>query len=293
MISSLLYRLRTIKAKIIHEKGPRAKLLRDDFYMALHTSGVKKVSKLIKKGADINSALEFMRTGEPVTPLSLACELKRIDLVKLLLKKGAKGEGDPITFAARGGNVEILKLLVKHGYTIDPTSPGPRRTAAKYGNLEALEFLVNHGNRIDNDEELLTLAGGSKNRELFDYILMKGNFLSKDPNTILLGFVALNDSIGIQETIKAGAKVDFVKQQQEDSYPEEPLRIAVYYKNIEAIKTLLKHYSEESLEILKNTNHNYIFGGVIVKDLISQEFERRNKKKVLDSIKNEEEELSI
>jgi hypothetical protein len=266
------------------DRGIRSKPTDEELFEAIRKGDLNEISNLIKAGANIHASYQESEYDDPISALSLACLHRHIDIVKLLLKKGAKGQGDPLTFAAKGGSVEILKLLVRNGHNIHPMFSRPRWAAAEAGNLEALKFLVAQGDRI-NDDYLLELAGGSKNRELFDYILVKGNFLAKDPNAVLAGFVALNDTKGIEGMIKAGADVNFIKDVESHEYPEEPLRVAASHNNIESIKTLLKNYPEEKLEALKEWDHRSTLGGEIVEGLVSKEFARRKREIFLEKVK--------
>jgi ankyrin repeat protein len=271
------------------------------FLDAIQKGDLNKVSRLIKAGANIHATYEESKYeyDGPISALSLACLHGHIDIVKLLLKKGAEGLGDPLTFAAKGGSVEVLKLLVRNGYKVHPISPRPRWIAAENGHLEALKFLVSKGDTL-NDFNLLKHAGFSRNRELFDYVLSNGNFLKRDPNPILAAFAALDDPKGIEAMIKAGADVHYIEDALSYEYAEEPLRCAARKENVKSIKTLLKHYSEERLEILKCMDHSQTFGGKVVGNLVTEECQRRKRaklytkvnKKIKDQLKNEQD-LSI
>lgn len=76
--------------------------------------------RLIEAGADVN----YVRVADEMTPLGFAACHSRPEVVKALLRRGAKVEGPqgaqqtPLMLAARDNNVEAIKLLIAAGADI-------------------------------------------------------------------------------------------------------------------------------------------------------------------------------
>lgn len=80
-------------------------------------AGMKIAIKLIKADADVN----YVRANDEMTALGFAASDSRPEVVQALLEHGAEVEGPPGTeqtplmLAARGNNVEAIKLLIAAG----------------------------------------------------------------------------------------------------------------------------------------------------------------------------------
>ena len=89
--------------------------------LAATAGHVEVASILLSSQADIEAQSE--RTKD--TPLSLACSGGRLEVVELLLDRGANKEHrnvsdyTPLSLAASGGYVNIIKLLLNHGAEIN------------------------------------------------------------------------------------------------------------------------------------------------------------------------------
>jgi len=97
---------------------------------------------LIKEGADVNRACLSPRTGAKLyTPLCVAARSGDADVVNALLDKGAAVDfegvgGQPVHWAAREGNGEIIWLLTNSGaslYAVDQNGKRPLKLAWNNG----------------------------------------------------------------------------------------------------------------------------------------------------------------
>ena len=85
------------------------------------------------------------------SPLMLAALRGQADIAQRLLKKGAdvnKTGWTPLHYAASGGAVPLLKVLIEQHAYIDAESPNgttPLMMAAKYGSGAAVDFLLQEG----------------------------------------------------------------------------------------------------------------------------------------------------
>jgi ankyrin repeat protein len=139
------------------------------------------------------AAARFIECGAPVgagpdgsAPLASAAGAGKIDIARLLLKKGAdpelgwKGGRTPLAAAAQGNHADIAALLLKKGAKIDSPAEDGRTplmwAAAADGSGETLQALIDHGAALDAvDKEgntpLLHAAMGPKEesvRKLID-----------------------------------------------------------------------------------------------------------------------------
>ena len=141
--------------------NPKTKTLGEQLLTAIFTyrrdnmhEKLPLIKDLIEKGAYKE---DF---GRGSTPLSSAIYIKLLPIVELLLEKGVdvnaerKGRGGEtyLHFAVEGGDLPIVKLLVKHGAVINARGESgstPLHTAAARSNLPIVKFLVEHGANIN------------------------------------------------------------------------------------------------------------------------------------------------
>ncbi len=152
----------------------------DDFFGAIQHDDAKVVRTLLARGFDPNTLnpqgvpalvvalrepslnvvaalLESpltqveVRTVQDESPLMLAALRGYFDICEKLIARDAdvnKPGWTPLHYAATGGHIAILQLLLdKHAY-IDAASPNnstPLMMAARYGTLDAVKLLLNAG----------------------------------------------------------------------------------------------------------------------------------------------------
>ena len=100
---------------------------------------------LVSKGADLRAACENYGN----TPFLAACKDAHIDLVKYLLSLGVYDVSAPnryrtsaMNFAVVANNLELIKLLFKHGWKLHPNSNSPMIGVMS---VEILDCLLEHG----------------------------------------------------------------------------------------------------------------------------------------------------
>ncbi len=152
----------------------------DDFFIALKRDDPVVVQDLLRRGFDANSpspdgqhalylalrepALKVARVlvtwprtdvdrrnGADETPLMMAALKGNLAEARLLITRGADGNKPgwtPLHYAATGGHVEIIRLLLEQHAYIDAESPNgttPLMMAAHYGTADAVRLLLREG----------------------------------------------------------------------------------------------------------------------------------------------------
>ena len=151
-----------------------------DFFRAVRADNVGGVQRLIERGVDPNQRDESGQTGllialrEPSprvvevliaspkvnvearnskdeSPLMIAALKGQQEVVKKLIGRDAdvnKPGWAPLHYAATGGQVAVMKLLLDNYAFIDAQSPNgttPLMMAAMYGSTEAVKLLIDEG----------------------------------------------------------------------------------------------------------------------------------------------------
>jgi ankyrin repeat protein len=107
-----------------------------------------KVAEVLIRWPKTN--VEF-RTAKDESPLMLAALKGQLDLARKLIERGAdvnKTGWTPLHYAATGGHLELINLLLENHAYIDAESPNkttPLMMAAQYGNAEAVKLLLEAG----------------------------------------------------------------------------------------------------------------------------------------------------
>ena len=142
----------------VNTRGPNGEI---GLSMALFEESEKVVQVLMAwPKTDVNA---INSKGE--SPLMLAALRGQEDVAQRLIKKGAdvnKTGWTPLHYAASGGKVPLLKLLIENHAYIDAESPNgttPLMMAAMYGTGAAVELLLQEGAdpRLTNQQGLTAL----------------------------------------------------------------------------------------------------------------------------------------
>jgi ankyrin repeat protein len=152
----------------------------DDFFVAIHANKPDVVQALLKRGfdpntlnprgehglvvavnerafkvidvllGDANTQLE-VRTSRDESALMLASLKGYLDVCKKLIARDAdvnKPGWTPLHYAATGGHLDVIRLLVEHHAYVDASSPNgstPLMMAAMYGTIDAVKLLLAEG----------------------------------------------------------------------------------------------------------------------------------------------------
>jgi ankyrin repeat protein len=152
----------------------------DDFFVAIKRDNVWTMSDLLQRGFDPNTpspqgvhglilaiqepsfrVIDLLiawpstrveaRNSADESPLMLAALKGYLEVCQKLLTRDAdvnKTGWTPLHYAATGGHVEVVRLLLEHHAYLDTESPNgstPLMMAAMYGNLQTVKVLLDAG----------------------------------------------------------------------------------------------------------------------------------------------------
>ncbi len=190
----------------------------DDFFSAIQQDNASAISALLVRGFDPNTLDPKGRNGlllalgvpspkviqvllsQPATnvdartpqdesPLMLAALKGFADVCQTLLERNAdvnKPGWTPLHYAATGGNVDIMKMLLDHYAYIDASSPNgstPLMMAAMYGSSSAVKLLLEAGadSTLKNDLGLTALDFALKADRADSADLIAANIRARQP----------------------------------------------------------------------------------------------------------------
>lgn len=125
-------------------------------YLALKDGSLKAAEALV---AWPKTNVEW-RSPKDESPLMMASLKGHTELVRQLIARGAdvnKPGWAPLHYAATGGHLEIMALLLEHHAFIDAQSPNkttPLMMAAHYGSPQAVKLLLDAGADVSMRNEL-------------------------------------------------------------------------------------------------------------------------------------------
>lgn len=182
--------------------------IQEDFIWAVERGNLSEVSRLLEKGANPD-----LPNKEGYTPLMIAAQEKNLKMAELLIEVGAKldlrnrfgetaimlasyqgftemvkllyirgaeinhGGWNPLIYAASGGHLDTLRVLLGGGADINSTSDNGSTAlmmAVRGNHLKAVSFLLNHGAdpRIANEQgdNALSWAEKREHGEIADFL---------------------------------------------------------------------------------------------------------------------------
>ncbi|XP_043480097.1 ankyrin-3-like [Leptopilina heterotoma] len=156
-------------------------------HLAIKMQNLEIVERLLKKGAKVN-VLDDMSSMKPI---DIAAEVNDIKLVEILLKYGAKedvvdecyeGQEDvrermtALHFAAKVGNLEMVKLLMSNGFDkigeANEEDETPLCLAVVNHHLEVVKYMIESGGKIE--EDLIDLCGTDEDIQVLKFLLDLG-----------------------------------------------------------------------------------------------------------------------
>jgi hypothetical protein len=200
----------------------------NNLYKAIEQGNESDVKKYLQKGQDINKKGKCMNCfmiGE--TPLEHAARYGNSGIVKLLINNGAQLAGDELCFAAGGGHVETVNLLIDNGAKVN------NKTDVSFSLLNAFlnkqndiaELLQDKGAKFPSDVasiiigRSLDISSVDGNNDIWNSpyndsksnYFYKGNFLFLSPgkHKLLVTFFVLitqeMDTVSYEVTVESGS----------------------------------------------------------------------------------------
>ena len=146
-------------------RGFDANTLDSEGRHGLHIALMEGSLKVAKTLLDLSGTQVDTRSKNDETPLMMAALKGNTAFAKRLIARGAdvyKTGWTPLHYAATGGHVEMIKLLLENHAYIDTESPNkttPLMMAAQYGNAQSVKLLIDEGADISlkNDQGMTAL----------------------------------------------------------------------------------------------------------------------------------------
>jgi ankyrin repeat protein len=168
---------------------------------AVSKGNVEMVKLLLEKGANVNG-----ETVDGTSPLLLAIHYGHVEVVKVLLAYRARYGRSVLRWAALSGHVEILKLFLEKGAIVDGKDPWLLNIVVRKGDVEMVRLMLDmdKGSSVDTQvegEPLLHLAAKEGDVKMVRLLLDKGaNIEAQDG----YGLTALCKAVNLQylEVIK-------------------------------------------------------------------------------------------
>ena len=220
---------------------------------AIEYGNIDKVRELIDAGEDIN----IHDDDERQTPLMYAVVERKVEIVKLLISKGAEVDmiggymgypgHTPLLAASLGSlgvtdrDIEIVKLLISKGADVNikgNEDSTPLNNASREGNIEFVKLLINAGADVNSkDEEGFTPvinASYKGYKEIVKLLIEAGADVEYIYMRELINACHRGVIDKVRELIKAGADVNM----QIDG-SQTPLMYAVDEGHMEVVKLLI------------------------------------------------------
>ncbi len=217
--------------------GPTAEALAENLFpLAIDADDVCTVKKLMESGIDPNEQMYCTSYGLFRTPLQRACEMRSLELVRLLIEAGAdvndpRSEGySTLVFAVdnfyRNSEEdfvvpELVRFLLWAGAMVNPRYGGsPLALAAESGHVETVAILISAGADVNfSDEE----TGATP---LIEAVESHDNIPDEDVNAI------------VRNLLQAGADVQAIAVYEDRR--TTVLEAAIWGGNVELIQLLLE-----------------------------------------------------
>jgi len=201
------------------------------FFSAIDRGDVESVSSLLNIGADVQ-----WQDDSHNTPLIHAVENRQYAISKILIENGSQvnfagNAGPAIVYAARNGDLQVIRLLLDSGADINSTLrygnlPGGSSAVLESiikNNFEVFSYLLSHGSDI-NRGTAIEYDGAA--------LLLVGDLSAEAKDGTIAGDLKMLGLI-----LDNGFDVD-----QEADYGSA-LSVAIRNHQVEAIKILMSHHA--------------------------------------------------
>jgi ankyrin repeat protein len=128
---------------------------------AARLSNVDIVRALLDAGADLQAQWEldayhwpdgYENTEQLGDALCVAASAGRVEIVELLLQRGASSRAEALVAAANAGQLHTTRLILEHGEDPGTSTNRPLYSAVRNDHLEVVKLLVEHGALVNRPQ---------------------------------------------------------------------------------------------------------------------------------------------
>ena len=190
-----------------------------------------------------------VKNVEERTPLHIACVCGNLDGVKLLIKHGARVNvkdihcNTPLSLAVKKNDISIVSALVSE-FGCDPNDGMSLHTACEQGNLRMAKTLIECGANVNGRDAdgntLLHLTARNERKKTMQALfncLCDPNIKNKEGRTSLHIACVCGNLGGVKLLIKHGARVD-----AKDIHSNTPLSLAVLHNHTSVVLALVSEF---------------------------------------------------
>lgn len=238
--------------------------------VAVEHNHQKVVHYLLKKGVDVNAIIPQVLGME--TPLGLAAQEGRVDMIRFLIQKGAVFPKEPKLETYLERVFHKIKNIICNPFRF-PTSVNeadlynPLNNALLYGKEDAARFLIKQGVRINSKTPTLTplvqaIIGGNLNCVKLVVEAGADLFLGNSPEAIL----------DVARKNKNQEIIDYIQYAQENVDTVQPQCYNYVKKQVMAE---IQKIEPSERKYLPDT-HTNLYGTLVAYGLLAEWFEQMN-----------------
>jgi ankyrin repeat protein len=280
----------------------RRHVLGRDLRQAIWNGDAVSVCETIDEEADIlNDAGQHPRWGGRPTALQLAAERGQVEIVRILVERGADRQGDegeygwtPLQLAAHWGHTEVVDLLLREGEPVDIFSAAllgdgasvrrlldedpSRATTSGLGEAppihvattrEVVDLLLQHGARVDTIDSMgntpvaSAIDRGEACYEVAEFLLEHG--ATATPCEL----AALGQTGQLLQLLNAdGGAIDFVGNIGLNAVRGTPLLAAVHTGKVATVQALLERGADATARADMGQTSLHLTGSAVIAQLL-------------------------